>query len=163
MKWVLGSPGDLVVKSKLSLGSGSKNFIKSPYIFLIAPYKLSEIFCSLFIDLYISKLFLQKQVWPPIIQCLKKILLVPVNWSLWHNPGGQATYHDGHKIAFSLWPKWIRTGECGILMIKKNFCEKFTNHIIFSLFNVLVSFDCERKITFFYLHFSSIPTLKKPV
>ena len=65
-----------------------------------------------------------------------KILLVPVNWSLWHNPVGQATYHDGHKIAFSLWPRWIRTVECGILVIKKNFCKKFTNWIIFSLFNV---------------------------
>ena len=35
------------------------------------------------------------------------------------DPGGQATYHDGHTIAFSLWPKWIRTSECGILEIRK--------------------------------------------
>ena len=35
------------------------------------------------------------------------------------DPGGQATYHDGHKFAFSLWRKWIRTVECGILAIKK--------------------------------------------
>ena len=33
--------------------------------------------------------------------------------------GGQAMYHDGHKIAFSLWRKWIRAVECGILAIKK--------------------------------------------
>ena len=32
---------------------------------------------------------------------------------------GQATYHDIHKIAFFLWRKWIRTVECGILVIKK--------------------------------------------
>ena len=24
------------------------------------------------------------------------------------DPGGQTTYHDGHKIVFSLWRKWIR-------------------------------------------------------
>ena len=36
------------------------------------------------------------------------------------NPGGQATYHDGHKIVFSLWRKSIRTVECGILEIKKS-------------------------------------------
>ena len=35
------------------------------------------------------------------------------------DPGGQATYHDGYKIAFCLWRKWIRTVECGILAIKK--------------------------------------------
>ena len=29
------------------------------------------------------------------------------------------TYHDGHKIAFSLWQKLIRIVECGILAIKK--------------------------------------------
>ena len=38
------------------------------------------------------------------------------------DPGGQARYHDGHHIAFSLWPKWIRTVECRILAIKKKFC-----------------------------------------
>ena len=65
-----------------------------------------------------------------------KMLLVPVSWLLWHNPGGQATYHDGHKIAFSLWPRWIRTVECGILVIKKIFCKKFAIWMIFSLFNV---------------------------
>ena len=48
-----------------------------------------------------------------------KILLVLVNWLLDTDPDGQATYHDGHKIAFSLSRKWIRTVECGILAIKK--------------------------------------------
>ena len=33
--------------------------------------------------------------------------------------GGQATYHNSHKIAFSLRRKLIRTVECGILVIKK--------------------------------------------
>ena len=33
--------------------------------------------------------------------------------------GGEATYHDGHKIAFSLGPKWIWTVKCGILAIGK--------------------------------------------
>ena len=33
--------------------------------------------------------------------------------------GGQASYHDGRKMTFSLWRKWIRTVECGILAIKK--------------------------------------------
>ena len=51
-----------------------------------------------------------------IVTALKiKIFLVPVNWSLRH----QATYHDGHKIAFFLWRKWIRTMECGLVTIKK--------------------------------------------
>ena len=35
------------------------------------------------------------------------------------DPGGQANYQDGHKIVFALWWIWIRTVECGILMIKK--------------------------------------------
>ena len=34
------------------------------------------------------------------------------------DPGGQATYHDGHRIALLLWRKWIRTVECGIQAIK---------------------------------------------
>ena len=34
-----------------------------------------------------------------------------------------ATYNDGHKIAFSLWRKWIKTVECGILAIKKAFVK----------------------------------------
>ena len=34
------------------------------------------------------------------------------------DPDGQATYHDGHKIAFSLWRKLIRTVESQILAIK---------------------------------------------
>ena len=41
------------------------------------------------------------------------------------DPGGQATYHDDHKIAFSLWRKWIRTVECGILAIKKTSAKTF--------------------------------------
>ena len=36
------------------------------------------------------------------------------------DPGSQATYHDSHKIAFSLWQMRIRTVECGILTIKKS-------------------------------------------
>ena len=47
-----------------------------------------------------------KSVWLP----LKMLSL-----QRWH----QATYHDGHKIAFFLWRKWIRTMECGIVTIKK--------------------------------------------
>ena len=67
-----------------------------------------------------------------------KILLVLVNWLLWcrsrqssylpldcydADPGSQATYHDSHKIAFSLWRKWIRAVECGILAIKKTLAK----------------------------------------
>ena len=37
------------------------------------------------------------------------------------DPGSQATYHNGHKVAFFLWPKWIRTVECAILVIKKTY------------------------------------------
>ena len=43
-------------------------------------------------------------------------------WSIDHydtDPGGQATYHDGHKIALSLGLKWVRPVEFGILVIKK--------------------------------------------
>ena len=35
------------------------------------------------------------------------------------NPGGQDTYYNSHKSAFSFWRKWIGTPECGILAIKK--------------------------------------------
>ena len=35
------------------------------------------------------------------------------------DPGGQATYHNGHKIVFSLWQEWILIVEFGILVIKK--------------------------------------------
>ena len=41
------------------------------------------------------------------------------------DPGGQATYRDGHKIAFSLWRKWTRAVEWGILTIKKVLLWKF--------------------------------------
>ena len=37
------------------------------------------------------------------------------------DPGNQATYHDGHKVAFFHWPKEIGTVECGILVIKKTY------------------------------------------
>ena len=37
-----------------------------------------------------------------------------INWSINRSidrydtdPGGQATYHDGYKIVFSVWRKWI--------------------------------------------------------
>ena len=39
------------------------------------------------------------------------------------DPGGQATYHNGYRIAFSLWQKWIRTVGCGILAIKKTYVK----------------------------------------
>ena len=35
------------------------------------------------------------------------------------DPGSQATYPNGHKIAFSIWQNWIRTVECEILGTKK--------------------------------------------
>ena len=84
--------------------------------------------------------------------------------------GGQATYHDGHKIAFSLWPKWIITVECGILTIKKNYVKTLQiglhsvilNKSIKNTYNKKkTKFDCKRKITLFYLDFSSIATFKK--
>ena len=37
------------------------------------------------------------------------------------DPGGQATYQGGQKIALSLWQKCIRTVECVILAIKKTY------------------------------------------
>ena len=86
------------------------------------------------------------------------------------DPGGQATYHDGHKIAFSLWPKLIITVECGILTIKKNYVKTLQIGLHSVILNVSIKntynkkkkiFDCKRKITFFYLNFSSIATLKK--
>ena len=39
------------------------------------------------------------------------------------DPVGQATYHDGYKITFSHWQKWIRTVECGVLAINKTFVK----------------------------------------
>ena len=85
------------------------------------------------------------------------------------DPGAQANYHNCRKIAFFPLTKWIITLECEILMIKKYFCETFTNRIIFSHFKRTIKnmynkkkkkFDCKRKITFFYLKFSSNATLK---
>ena len=48
-------------------------------------------------------------------------MLLPVNWSLWHQ-SRQSNYLPQWSlcIAYSLWPKWIRTVECGILVIKKS-------------------------------------------
>ena len=40
-----------------------------------------------------------------------------------NNPDSQATYHYGHKIAYSLWQKWIRTVGRRILTIKKTSVE----------------------------------------
>ena len=48
-----------------------------------------------------------------------KFLLVLVNLLLWHRFRRQATYHNGHKITFCLWRKWIRTVEFEVLAIKK--------------------------------------------
>ena len=79
------------------------------------------------------------------------------------NLGGQATYHDGHKIAFSLWLKWIRTVERGILAIKKT-SAKTLQLEVYSVFfqkkKKKKKFDCKRKKTFFYLNFSSIAILE---
>ena len=93
-------------------------------------------------------------------------------WSIDHHDtdlSGQATYHDGHKITFFLWQKWIRTVECGILAIKKLLWKLYKSDYIQSFqtcpLNMYMKkkkkFDCKRKIKFFYLNFSSIATLKK--
>ena len=95
------------------------------------------------------------------------ILIVPVNWLYDTDLGSQATYQNGHKIAFSPWRKWIRNVEYD----SKNFCENFTNRIIFSLFKRVhltrtrkrkrkINLISKRKKTFFYLDFFSIATLK---
>ena len=39
------------------------------------------------------------------------------------DPGGQATYLDGHKIFFSLWRKWIREEATGRVLKEKVFLE----------------------------------------
>ena len=39
------------------------------------------------------------------------ILIVPVNWLYDTDLGSQATYQNGHKIAFCPWRKWIRNVE----------------------------------------------------
>ena len=83
------------------------------------------------------------------------------------DPGGQVAYHNSHKTAFSLWRKWIRTVECGILVIKRTvktlqigsysvFLKVPIKHI-----QEKKKFDCKRKRTFIYLNFSSIATFKK--
>ena len=85
--------------------------------------------------------------------------------------GGQATsYHNSHKIAFSLWQQWIRIVECGILVIKKTSAKTLQIKLYSVFLSVPISmykkkkrekkFDCKRKRTFFYLNFSSIATLK---
>ena len=40
------------------------------------------------------------------------------------DPGGQTTYHDGHKIVFSLWRKWIREAATGGVL--RNFARPAT-------------------------------------
>ena len=102
-----------------------------------------------------------------------QILLVPVNWSL-RQPIQvvklPTTTITRFKIAFSLWTKWIRTVECGILAIKKlMWTTLHKNYIQFFQTCPLNThkkkkkekkFDCRRKRTFFYLSLSSIATLK---
>ena len=53
-------------------------------------------------------------------------------------PGGQATYHNGHKIAFSLWPKWIKTVECGILTIKETSVKTLQIRLYSVIFNLSI-------------------------
>ena len=103
-------------------------------------------------------------------QCLKQKFCLSRSIDQYDtDTGGQATYHDGHTIAFSLWPKWIRTSECGILVISKTSVRSLQIRLYSVFFKRThethtwknKKFDCQRKITFFYFHFSSIATLKK--
>ena len=90
-------------------------------------------------------------------------LLVPVSWSLRHRSGGRATYHDGHKIAFSLGPKWIRTVECTILAIKKTSVKTLQIGLYSVILNVPIKNVREKdncniektKIMIFYVNFIS--------
>ena len=50
--------------------------------------------------------------------CMYVYIYIYIYMSYATDPDGQATYHDGHKIAFSLWQKLIRTVESQILPIK---------------------------------------------
>ena len=80
------------------------------------------------------------------------------------------TYHDGHKIAFSLWQKLIRIVECGILAIKKTSVktlqiELYSVFLSMSIKHIQEKVKRKRNLTvkektFFYLNFSSIATLK---
>ena len=54
------------------------------------------------------------------------------------DPGSQAAYHNGHKVAFFLWPKWIRTVECGILVIKKT----YVSSLQIRLYSVFLNVPC---------------------
>ena len=99
--------------------------------------------------------------------------LEPVNWSL-RQPIQvvklPATTITRFKIVFSLWTKWIRTVECGILAIEKLMWKTLhKNYIQFFQTCPLNThkkkkkekkFDCRRKRTFFYLSLFSIATSK---
>ena len=79
------------------------------------------------------------------------------------DPGSRATYHNDCKIAFSLRPKWIRTVECGILVIKKT-SVKMLQIRLYSVIlkvpikNVQEKDNCnieQTKIMIFYVNFIS--------
>ena len=59
--------------------------------------------------------------------------------------GGQATYRDCHKTAFSLRPKWIRTVECGILTIKKTSVKTLQIGLYSVFLNVPIKHDQEKE------------------
>ena len=79
------------------------------------------------------------------------------------DPGGQGTYRNGHKIAFSLRPKWIRTVECGILAIKKTSVKTLQIGLYSVILNVLIKNVQEKdncniektKFMIFYANFIS--------
>ena len=68
-------------------------------------------------------------------------------WSIDHyntDPCCQATYHNGHKIAFSLWPIWIKIVKSEILVIKKT-SMKILQVILSVLLNMPIKHIQEKK------------------
>ena len=56
--------------------------------------------------------YFAKYISVPACAALKiTILIVPVNWRYDTDLGSPATYHNGHKIAFSPGRKWLRNVE----------------------------------------------------
>ena len=54
------------------------------------------------------------------------------------DPGGQATYHNSHKIVFFPSPKWVITVECEILTIKKTSLKTLQMGLYLVILNVSI-------------------------
>ena len=74
-----------------------------------------------------------------------KILLVPVNWSLWHRSRRSSYLPRWSQDCLSLWGKLIKTVWCGILAIKKFFVKTLEIGLYSVFFNLPIKYVQEKE------------------